>query len=97
MARTIKTARQGTVRITDDAMALCNESVRQLSGAQTNSKCLRLLNDDGRICMSFEMPRNNDTIVSHAGQSVLAVPEHVADRLAGRTLDLNDDGAFVIA
>ncbi len=85
------------IHISDDAMALCNKTVRQLSGAQTNSKCLRLLNDQGRISISFEMPRSEDTIVSHNGQSVLAVPERVADLLAGRTLDLNDDGAFVIA
>lgn len=85
------------IRISDDAMMLCNETVRQLAGAQTDSKCLRLLNDDGRIAISFELPRNDDTIVSHDGQSVLAVPGQVADLLAGKTLDLDDDGAFVIA
>ena len=85
------------IRISHDAMTLCNETVRQLAGDQTDTKCLRLLNDDGRISISFELPRSDDTIVSHDGQSVLAVPDQVATLLAGKTLDLSDDGAFVIA
>ena len=84
------------LQITDDAMALCRSTVQQLAGAQTNSKCLRLLKRAGRVSISFEMPRNDDTIVHHNGQSVLAVPGSVADDLAGKTLDLADDGSFVI-
>ena len=85
------------IHITDDAMALCRMTVLQLAGAQTNSKCLRLLKRNGRVSISFEMPRSEDTIVHHRGQSVLAVPEAVAGELAGKTLDLADDGSFVIA
>ncbi|MEJ2273968.1 MAG: hypothetical protein P8Y01_05265 [Woeseiaceae bacterium] len=85
------------IEITDNAMALCRETVHQLAGAQTNSKCLRLLKRNGRVSISFEMPRNDDTIVHHDGQSVLAVPEELAGDLEGRTLDLADDGSFVIA
>jgi hypothetical protein len=85
------------IRITDNAMAVCRDTVHQLAGAQTNSKCLRLLKRKGRVSISFEVPRNNDTIVHHGGQSVLAVPGEVADELAGKTLDLADDGSLVIA
>jgi hypothetical protein len=85
------------LQITDNAMALCRKTVHQLAGAQTNSKCLRLLKRNGRMSISFEMPRNDDTIVHHDGQSVLAVPEDVAGDLRGKTLDLADDGSFVIA
>lgn len=85
------------LRITDNAMTLCRDTVHQLAGAQTNSKCLRLLKRKGRVSISFEIPRNDDTIVHHGGQSVLAVPDEVADELAGKTLDLADDGSLVIA
>ncbi len=85
------------IHVSDDAMAMCRATVRQLAGAQTNSKCLRLLADDSRLSISFEMPRTEDTIVHHNGQSVLAVPAQVAADLAGRTLDLADDGSFIIA
>jgi hypothetical protein len=85
------------IQITDDAMTLCRRTVQQLAGAQSNSKCLRLLKHKGRVSVSFEMPRSDDTIVHHRGQSVLAVPGDVADDLAGKTLDLTDDGSLVIA
>ncbi len=85
------------LQITDSAMRLCRRTVQQLAGAQTNSKCLRLLKESGRVAISFEMPRNDDRIVHHNGQSVLAVPDDVADDLAGKTLDLAEDGKLVIA
>ena len=84
------------IQITENAMQLCRATVQQLSGAQTNSKCLRLLKRGGRVSISFEVPRNDDEIVHYRGQSVVAVPEDVADDLSGKTLDVSDDGAFVI-
>lgn len=85
------------IHISDDAMKLCRDTVQQLSGAQTNSKCLRLIKRGRRLSISFEVPRNDDAIVHYRGQSVVAVPEDVADDLSGKTLDLSDDGTFVIA
>ena len=85
------------IQISENAMKLCSDTVQQLSGAQTNSKCLRLIKDGGQVTISFEVPRNDDEIVHYKGQSVVAVPEDVADDLSGKTLDLSDDGMFVIA
>lgn len=85
------------IQISANAMQLCGNIVEKLSGAQTNSKCLRLIERGGRISMSFEVPRNDDEIVYYKGQSVVAVPEDVADALSSKTLDLSDDGTFVIA
>lgn len=85
------------IHITRPAMALCRKTVQQLAGAQTDSKCLRLLQRDGVFSISFEVPRSDDRIVHHNGQSIVAVPSDVVDRLSGRTLDLTDDGSFVIA
>jgi hypothetical protein len=85
------------IRITENAMKLCSATVQQLSGAQTDSKCLRLIKHGSRVSISFEVPRSDDEIVHHRGQSVVAVPESVADDLSGKTLDLSDDGSFVIA
>jgi len=85
------------INITENAMKICSATVQQLSGAQTNSKCLRLVKNDGRVSISFEVPRSDDQIVHYRGQSVVAVPENVADDLRGKTLDLSGDGMFVIA
>jgi len=85
------------IQVTDAAMAICSATVKHLAGAQTNSKCLRLLKNDGAFLISFELPRVEDTIVHHAGQSVLAIPDEVADDLVGKTLGLANDGRFVIS
>jgi len=60
-------------------------------------KCLRLVRNDDGASISFEVPRNDDEIVQHKGLAVLAIPEGVAEALSGRTLDVNDDGRFVIS
>lgn len=85
------------IEISKEAMKLCSATVHQLSGAQTDSKCLRLIKSGDRISISFEVPRSDDEIVHHNGQSVVAVPGNVANDLSGMTLDLSGDGTFVIA
>lgn len=78
-------------------MNLCSATVQQLSGAQTNSKCLRLIKKGSRFSISFEVPRSDDQIVHHRGQSVVAVPENIADDLSGKTLDVNYEGQLELA
>lgn len=85
------------IQVSNEAMKLCSATVLQLSGAQSKSKCLRLMKHDGRVSISFEVPRSDDEIVRHKGRLVFAVPEDVADDLSGKTLGLSADGAFVIA
>ena len=60
-------------------------------------KCLRLVRNENGASISFEVPRSDDEIVQHKGLAVLAIPEGVAEALSGRTLDVNDDGRFVIS
>jgi hypothetical protein len=60
-------------------------------------KCLRLVRNEDGASISFEVPRSDDEIIQHKGLAVLAIPEGVAEALSGRTLDVNDDGRFVIS
>lgn len=60
-------------------------------------KCLRLISNDDGASISFEVPRSDDEIIQHKGLAVLAIPEGVAEALSGRTLDVRDDGRFVIS
>lgn len=60
-------------------------------------KCLRLIRNEDGASISFEVPRSDDEIIQHKGLAVLAIPEGVAEALSGRTLDVNDDGRFVIS
>jgi len=85
------------LQISEPAMALCQATVQQLAGQQTDSKCLRILRRNQDYSISFEVPRADDQIVRHRGQSIIAVPLDLLDRLSGKTLDLADDGHLVIA
>ena len=84
------------LHITNDAKRICSATIRQMVG-EGAVKCLRLVKHEDGASISFEVPRNNDEIVQHKGLAVLAIPETVAHALAGRTLDVNDDGRFVIS
>jgi hypothetical protein len=84
------------LHVTNDAKRICSATIRQLVG-EGAVKCLRLVRHGDGASISFEVPRNDDEIVQHKGLPVLAIPEGVARALPGRTLDVNDDGQFVIS
>ena len=84
------------LHITNDAKRICSATIRQMVG-EGAVKCLRLIKHGDGASISFEVPRSDDEIVQHKGLAVLAIPEAVADALSGRTLDVNDDGRFVIS
>ena len=84
------------LHITKDAKRICSATIRQMVG-EGAVKCLRLIRNDDGASISFEVPRSDDEIVQHEGLAVLAIPEGVAEALSGRTLDVNDDGRFVIS
>ena len=82
--------------ITNDARRICSATMRQMVG-EGAVKCLRLVRNDKGASISFEVPRSGDEIVEHKGLTVLAIPPSVARSLAGMTLDVNEDGRFVIS
>ena len=84
------------LHITNDAKRICSATIRQMVG-EGAVKCLRLVEDRDGASISFEVPRSSDEIVEHKGLAVLAIPEDMAQTLAGMTLDVNDDGRFVIS
>ena len=84
------------LHITKDAKRICSATIRQMVG-EGAVKCLRLIRNENGASISFEVPRSDDEIIQHKGLAVLAIPEGVAEALSGRTLDVNDDGRFVIS
>lgn len=84
------------LQISQDALAICRATVRQLD-MMANTKCLRLIKSEDGVAISFELPRTNDELVHDRGFAVLAIPENVADTLSGLTLDVRDDGRFVLS
>ena len=84
------------LHITKDAKRICSATIRQMVG-EGAVKCLRLIRNEDGASISFEVPRSDDEIIQHKGLAVLAIPEGVAEALSGRTLDVRDDGRFVIS
>ena len=83
------------LQLTDDAMQICAATVKQLS-IQANTKMLRLVGGEGDVSIVFDLPRGDDQILHHKGSAVLAVPEGVRPEVAGKTLDVDDHGRFLL-
>ncbi len=83
------------LQLSKEARKICTVTVRQLS-MPNSTKCLRLIERDDGVAMSFELPRTDDEQLHHQGCTVLAVPSDVADKLSDMTLDVCDDGNFVL-
>lgn len=83
------------LHMTQEALKICTLTVQQLSSA-ANTKCLRLISRKDGVAISFELPRSDDDLLRHQGYTVLAIPEKVADKLSEMTLDVRDDGRFVL-
>jgi len=84
------------LQVTQDAMAICRMTVRQLD-MLADAKCLRLIKGEDGIAMSIELPRSDDELVHNQGIAVLAIPKKVASALSEMTLDVRDDGRFVLS
>lgn len=83
------------LQVTQDALEICTQTVQQLSSA-ANTKCLRLIRRKDGVAISFEIPRSDDDLLRDQGYAVLAIPEKVAEKLSEMTLDVRDDGKFVL-
>ncbi|NNF15429.1 MAG: hypothetical protein HKN70_01720 [Gammaproteobacteria bacterium] len=84
------------LHVTQDALELCGAMVRQLA-TQANIKCLRLVEREGGMAMSFELPQGDDEVVQDRGNAVLAIPEGFMDGRSDLTLDVEDDGRFILS
>lgn len=84
------------LQVTQDALAICRATVRQLD-MLANTKCLRLIEREDGVAISFELPRIDDELVHDRGFAVLAVPENIVDTLSNLTLDVRDDGRFILS
>lgn len=84
------------LQVTEDALQIVSATVRQMS-PEANTKCLRLIECDAAVSIYFEPPRSDDELVHDQGYAVLAVPEKSVEALSEMTLDVRDDGRFVLS
>ncbi len=83
------------LQVTQDALQICSSTERQLS-TLVYTKCLRLIESEDGIAISFEPPRGDDQLVRGQGGAVLAVSENIANAVSEMTLDVRNDGRFVL-
>ena len=83
------------LQITQDALHIFRATARQMPQAHT--KCLRLIVSKDGVALSFELPQSGDEMVHDQGRAVLAVPQKIAGTLSDMTLDVIDDGRFVLS
>ena len=84
------------LQVTNDAMHICSETVRQLSG-RSMTRLLRINKGDSGIRICFEKPRSDDEILHHQGRPVIAIPEDVANAVSDMTLDFNEKGRLFLS
>jgi hypothetical protein len=84
------------LQVTKDALLICSETVRQLA-PPAYTKCLRFIERDDGVAISFERPQSDDGLVRHEGSAVLAVPWKSHEALSGMTLDVQEDGRFILS
>lgn len=92
--------KEAMLQVTQDAQQICRESVRNLSTlvyTKLHTKCLRLIESQDGVAISFELPRSDDQLVRVQGGADLAVSEKIADAVSGMTLDVRNDGRFVLS
>lgn len=75
---------------------MCSESVRQMS-ILADTKLMRFGKDKRGVSIALETPKTGDEIVYYRGSAILAVPGHIADEVSAMTLDLSEEGLFVLA
>lgn len=84
------------LQVTKDALLVCSETVRQLA-PPAHTKCLRFIEHEDGVAISFERPQSNDGLVRHEGNTVLAVPWKSHEALSDMTLDVKEDGRFILS
>lgn len=85
------------LQVTKEALDICSATVRQLSSLANSKKCLRLIERADGVAISFEIPRSDDELVRDQGFTVLAVPKKTTGELSDLTLDVRNDGRFVLS
>jgi hypothetical protein len=83
------------LNITSNAARICSETVRQLS-VSAKTKLPRFNKDGSSVSLSLEPPQGGDEIVYFKDKAVLAVPDEIGIALSGMTLDLKENGIFVL-
>lgn len=87
-----------TLTITESALEHLADAIRSVNGSIPKDTCFRLTVDkDGNLALALDVASPDDTTFEHKDVTVLVVSSELADGFAGRALDVNAAGDFVLA
>ena len=84
--------------ITEAALQRLADAIRRVNGTDPDDACFRLsLDEEGNLALAVDVPSPDDRMFQHNESTVVVVSGGLAERFAGRTLDVNAAGDFVLA
>lgn len=87
-----------TLNITENALQRLADAISRIDGSATNDACFRLgLDEDNNLELGVDIPVSDDEKFQHKDNTVLVIANAIAERFAGRTLDVNAAGDFVLS
>lgn len=83
--------------ITNSALAKLAAILESDTEVRPKNSCFRLIVDrDGDLALTVDVPKSNDREFLHAGSPVLVMAENLVGNHRDRTLDVNAAGDFVL-
>lgn len=87
-----------TLNITEAALQRLADSISRVDRSAPEGVCFRLgLDEDENLELGVDTPVPEDQKFQHKESTVLVIADALAERFAGRTLDVNAAGDFVLS
>jgi hypothetical protein len=79
--------------LTEDARNLLHTSLKKADGPEKQGRCFRVVpKDDKFLTLKLATPTPSDTVFTHKGDEVLAMPKALQPFFEGKCLDIDDSG-----
>ena len=79
--------------LTETARSRLHKSLENADGPEQQRKCFRVVpKNDKFLTLKLATPAPSDTVFTHKGDEVLAMPKALQPFLEGKRLDIDDSG-----
>lgn len=86
------------LELTDAVKQRLHESLAAADKPEQQGKCFRIMPKDERfLTLKLARPAPNDTIFTHEGDNVLALPRALKPLLQGKSLGVNSTGMLKLS
>lgn len=83
--------------VNESALERLAAALHSASDSRPEGACFRMtLDDEGSLALAIDVPLSDDKTFQYEGETVLVMTNEFAERFAGRTLEANEAGDFVL-